>query len=53
VQLIREFPGARLAIVHRVGKLAVGDAAVVIAASAPHRAAAFDVCRAAWIGLRP
>lgn len=39
--------GARVAIVHRVGKLAVGEAAVVIAASAPHRAAAFDACRAA------
>jgi MoaE-MoaD fusion protein len=47
VQLAAEFPGARLAIVHRVGKLAVGEAAVVIAASAPHRAAAFEVCRAA------
>ncbi len=40
-------PGVRLAIVHRVGTLAVGDLAVVIAASAPHRAAAFDACRAA------
>jgi MoaE-MoaD fusion protein len=46
-QLAAELPGVRVAIVHRVGKLAVGDAAVVIAASAPHRAAAFDACRAA------
>lgn len=46
-QLGGEFPGVRVAIVHRVGTLAVGDAAVVIAASAPHRAAAFDACRAA------
>lgn len=46
-QLAAEQPGVRVAIVHRVGKLAVGDAAVVIAASAPHRAAAFDACRAA------
>lgn len=46
-QLAGEFPGVRVAIVHRVGTLAVGDAAVVIAASAPHRAAAFDACRAA------
>lgn len=46
-QLATEFPGVRVAIVHRVGKLSVGDAAVVIAASAPHRAAAFDACRAA------
>jgi molybdopterin converting factor subunit 1 len=46
-QLAAEQPGVRVAIVHRVGKLAVGDVAVVIAASAPHRAAAFDACRAA------
>jgi MoaE-MoaD fusion protein len=46
-QLMKEQPGVRLAIVHRVGVLAVGEAAVVIAAAAPHRAAAFDVCRAA------
>ena len=38
--------GARVAIVHRVGALAVGEIAVVIAAAAPHRAAAFDACRA-------
>ena len=46
VACAQEF-GARVAIVHRVGKLAVGELAVVIAASAPHRAAAFDACRAA------
>ena len=46
-ELAAEQPGVRVAIVHRVGKLAVGDVAVVIAASAPHRAAAFDACRAA------
>jgi molybdopterin synthase catalytic subunit len=45
--LATELPGVRVAIVHRVGVLAVGEAAVVIAASAPHRAAAFDACRAA------
>ena len=31
--------------VHRVGDLAVGDLAVVVAASAAHRAQAFDACR--------
>ncbi|HEX6837162.1 MAG TPA: molybdopterin converting factor subunit 1 [Polyangia bacterium] len=46
-QLAAEHPGVRVAIVHRVGTLAVGELAVVIAASAPHRAAAFDACRAA------
>jgi len=34
-----------LAAVHRVGDLAVGDLAVVVAASAAHRAEAFEACR--------
>lgn len=37
---------AIVAVSHRVGRLAVGDAAVVIAVASPHRAEAFDVCRA-------
>jgi len=35
----------RLAVVHRVGHLQVGDTAVVVAVSAVHRAEALDVCR--------
>jgi molybdopterin synthase catalytic subunit len=42
-----EWPGTRVAVHHRTGALAVGDIAVVIAASAPHRAEAFEACRAA------
>jgi len=42
-----EIEGARLAAVHRVGSLRVGDLAVVVAASAPHRAEAFRACRLA------
>jgi molybdopterin synthase catalytic subunit len=42
-----EITGTRVAIHHRTGTLAVGEIAVVIAASAPHRAEAFDACRAA------
>lgn len=42
-----DFPGTRLAATHRFGQLAVGDLAVVVAASAAHRAQAFDACRAA------
>ena len=38
---------ARVAIVHRHGELVVGDTAVAIAASSPHREAAFEACRAA------
>ncbi len=41
-----EIAGARVAVEHRVGRLAVGDVAVVIAAAAPHRAEAFAACRA-------
>ena len=37
--------GAIVAVSHRVGTLAVGDAAVVIAVAAAHRAEAFEVCR--------
>lgn len=36
--------GARVAIVHRVGVLAPGEAAVVIACAAPHRTPAFRAC---------
>jgi molybdopterin synthase catalytic subunit len=32
-------------IAHRTGRLQVGDASVVIAVSAPHRAEAFEGCR--------
>jgi molybdopterin synthase catalytic subunit len=35
----------RAAVVHRVGELPVGDASVVIAVSAAHRAEAFEACR--------
>jgi molybdopterin converting factor subunit 1 len=40
-----QWPGARVAIAHRTGRLAIGDLAVVIAAAAPHRAEAFAACR--------
>jgi molybdopterin synthase catalytic subunit len=39
------YPVLGLAAVHRTGTLAVGDAAVVVAVSCPHRGAAFDACR--------
>ncbi len=38
-------PGVRIAAIHRTGKLVVGDAAIVCAASAPHRGEAFAACR--------
>ena len=42
-----EHPGTRIAAVHRVGSLEVGDVAVCVAASAAHRDAAFATCRKA------
>ncbi len=35
----------RVAIVHRVGRLELGEASVFIAVASPHRAEAFDACR--------
>ena len=40
-----DFPVRAVAAVHRVGELAVGDLAVVVAVSCPHRAEAFAACR--------
>lgn len=37
---------AIVAVSHRIGRLAVGDLAVVVAVASPHRAEAFEVCRA-------
>jgi molybdopterin synthase catalytic subunit len=40
----QRFGEARVAIVHRVGSLAVGEASVAIAVAAAHRGVAFDAC---------
>jgi molybdopterin synthase catalytic subunit len=40
-----EWPGVRLAVHHRVGRLAIGDASIIIAAASAHRADAFAACR--------
>jgi len=45
--LAREFPAVSVRMQHRVGRLAVGEASVAIAAVSPHRAEAFAACRAA------
>src|SRR6266496_867817 len=45
--LAEEWPKARVRIIHRTGRLAVGEASVAVAAVAPHRAEAFAACRAA------
>jgi molybdopterin synthase catalytic subunit len=35
----------KVALLHRLGRVAIGEPSVVIAVSTPHRAAAFDACR--------
>ena len=47
VHLHEKFAIHRVAMVHRLGRLEIGETSVFIAVSAPHRAAAFDACRLA------
>ena len=44
-EVAADWPSVRLAIHHRIGKLAIGESSVAIAAAAPHRAEAFEACR--------
>jgi len=41
----QRWPSIALAIHHRIGRLEIGDASVVIAAASPHRPEAFAACR--------
>ncbi len=43
-QAHEKFEIAHIGIVHRTGRLEIGETSVVIAASAPHRRAAFEAC---------
>jgi len=43
----KRFEIAHVGIVHRIGRLEIGETSVVIAVSAPHRRAAFEACE--WI----
>jgi molybdopterin converting factor subunit 1 len=43
----KRFEIAHVGIVHRTGRLEIGDTSVVIAVSAPHRRAAFEACE--WL----
>ena len=40
-----ELPAVAIAVVHRLGHLAVGDSSIAIVAASPHRAEAFTACR--------
>ncbi len=42
-----KFPIDRVGIVHRLGRLEIGESSIVIVVTSAHRAAAFDACR--WL----
>jgi molybdopterin synthase catalytic subunit len=44
--------GLRVAIVHRLGEISVGEASVAIALSSPHRASAYEASRLALERLK-
>jgi molybdopterin synthase catalytic subunit len=43
----RQFDVASIGIVHRLGRLEIGETSVVISVAAPHRKAAFEACE--WL----
>ncbi|MDY0912518.1 molybdenum cofactor biosynthesis protein MoaE [Rathayibacter festucae] len=45
-RIAERFPEVRVAAVHRVGDLVVGDLALACAVASAHRAAAFEACAA-------
>ena len=46
-QALQQFQVRDVAIVHRLGRLEIGETSVLIAVASAHRAAAFDACR--WL----
>ena len=46
-ELVARWPELRVAMVHRLGHLVVGEASVVISVSAPHRGVAYEASRLA------
>lgn len=40
-----KYPIAKIAMLHRIGRVAIAEPSVVIAVSCPHRGQAFDACR--------
>jgi len=44
-EVLARWPATRIAVRHRFGRLEVGEMALVVAVSAPHRRDAFEACR--------
>ena len=47
VEARKRWPVIRLALLHRTGRVPLGEASVLIAVSTPHRSEAFECCR--WL----
>lgn len=45
-KVLAEFPVEKIAVLHRVGRMEIGESSVFIAVSSAHRADAFAACRA-------
>lgn len=48
----KRWPDVAAEVKHRLGRLGVGDVSIVIACSSPHRAEAFEACRALIDGIK-
>jgi len=44
-EVAQHWPTIRLAVQHRIGRVRIGEASIMIAAASPHRAEAFQACR--------
>lgn len=44
-QILADYPAARISMHHRIGQLEIGECAVIISVSTPHRADAFRACQ--------
>jgi molybdopterin synthase catalytic subunit len=44
-EVAERWPGVRLALHHRIGRLEIGEASIAIAARSPHRGDAYSACR--------
>ncbi len=46
-QAVKQFPVREVVLIHRLGRLEIGQTSVLIVVASPHRTAAFDACR--WL----
>src|SRR2546423_12519149 len=44
-EIAGRWPGARVAVHHRIGRLEIGEASIAIAARSAHRGDAYSACR--------